>query len=327
MNCEYKNITSNIEEVFKNFFIKKQIAVAISGGCDSVALTFALNDFCKENKIKIYALTIDHGVRKNSKIEAKKVGELLKKFNISHKILSIPKKEIPQKNIEANLREIRYKMLSDFCKKNHIEFLFVGHHLGDIAENFLIRLFRGSGLDGLSPMQEISEINGIKIIRPFLEISKDELKNYLIAKNIEWFEDETNDDEKFLRNKIRKFLASFDDKNLLEKRIYNASKEISKTRDFFDEIMEAREFEIIEENADNLTLINRRKLGEINSSIALKILAKILMKIGDKKYKPRKEKLIRFYEYLIADGAIKKREFYGCVVEKYRDEKVKIYKK
>jgi tRNA(Ile)-lysidine synthase len=327
MNTEYKNITNNIEEVFKNFFIKKQIAVAISGGCDSVALTFALNDFCKESKIKIYALTIDHGVRKNSKNEAKKVGELLKEFNISHKILSIPKKEIPQKNIEANLREIRYKMLSDFCKKNHIEFLFVGHHLGDIAENFLIRLFRGSGLDGLSPMQEISEINGIKIIRPFLEISKDELKNYLIAKNIAWFEDETNDDEKFLRNKIRKFLASFDDKNLLEKRIYNASKEISKTRDFFDEIMEERALEIIEENTDNLTLINRRKLAEINSSIALKILAKILMKIGDKKYKPRKEKLLRFYEYLIAEGVIKKREFYGCVVEKYQDEKVKIYKK
>ena len=327
MNSEYKNITNNIEEVFKNFFIKKQIAVAISGGCDSMALTFALNDFCKENKIKIYALTIDHGVRKNSKIEAKKVGELLKKFNISHKILSIPKKEIPPKNIEANLREIRYKMLSDFCKKNQIEFLFVGHQLGDIAENFLIRLFRGSGLDGLSPMQEISEINGVKIIRPFLEISKDELKNYLIEKNISWFEDETNDDEKFLRNKIRKFLASFDDKNLLEKRIYNASKEISKTRDFFDEIMNAHELEIIEQNADNLILINRCKLAEINPAIALKILAKILMKIGDKKYKPRKEKLIRFYEYLIAEGAIKKREFYGCVVEKYRDEKVKIYKK
>ena len=327
MSTEYKNITNNIEEVFKNFFIKKQIAVAISGGCDSVALTFALNDFCKENKIKIYALTVDHGVRKNSKIEAKKVGELLKKFNISHKILSIPKKEIPQKNIEANLREIRYKMLSDFCKKKQIEFLFVGHHLGDIAENFLIRLFRGSGLDGLSPMQEISEINGVKIIRPFLEISKDELKNYLIEKNISWFEDETNDDEKFLRNKIRKFLASFDDKNLLEKRIYNASKEISKTRDFFDEIMMGHELEIIEQNADNLILINRCKLAEINPTIALKILAKILMKIGDKKYKPRKEKLIRFYEYLIADGAIKKREFYGCVVEKYQDEKVKIYKK
>jgi tRNA(Ile)-lysidine synthase len=252
---------------------------------------------------------------------------LLKKFNISHKILSIPKKQIPQKNIEANLREIRYTMLSDFCQKNQIEFLFVGHHLGDIAENFLIRLFRGSGLDGLSPMQKISEINGVKIVRPFLEISKDELKNYLIEKNISWFEDETNDDEKFLRNKIRKFLASFDDKNLLEKRIYNASLEISKTRDFFDEIMNENELEIIEQNADNLTIINRQKLAEINQAIALKILAKILMKIGDKKYKPRKEKLIRFYEYLIADGMIKKREFYGCVCEKYQDEKVKIYKK
>ena len=235
MNHEYKNITNNIEEFFKNFFIKKQIAVAISGGCDSLALTLALNNFCKKNKIKIQGLTIDHGIRKNSKIEAKKVGELLKKFKIPHKILTIPPAQIPQKNIEANLRELRYEILTNFCKKNDIEFLFVGHHLGDIAENFLIRLFRGSGLDGLSPIQKISEINGIKIIRPFLEISKDELKNYLIAKNIEWFEDESNDDEKFLRNKIRKFLASFDDKNLIEKRIYNASLEISKTRDFFDE--------------------------------------------------------------------------------------------
>jgi len=327
MNHEYKNITNNIEEVFKNFFIKEQIAVAISGGCDSLALTLALNDFCKKNKIKIQALTIDHGIRKNSKIEAKKVGELLKKFKIPHKILTIAKKQIPQKNIEANLREIRYEMLTDFCKKNDIEFLFFGHHLGDIAENFLIRLFRGSGLDGLSPIQKISEVNYIKIIRPFLEISKDELKNYLIAKNIEWFEDETNDDEKFLRNKIRKFLASFDDKNLLEKRIYQASLEISKTRDFFDEIMSGYELEIIEQTADNITIINRGKLGEVNQAIALKILAKILMKIGDKKYKPRKEKLIRFFEYLIAEGVIKKREFYGCVVEKYRDEKVKIYKK
>ena len=327
MNHEYKNITNNIEEFFKNFFTKKQIAVAISGGCDSTALTLALNDFCKKNKIKIQGLTIDHGVRKNSKIEAKKVGELLKKFKIPHKILTIPKKQIPQKNIEANLREIRYEILTNFCKKNDIEFLFVGHHLGDIAENFIIRLFRGSGLDGLSPIQKISEINGIKIIRPFLEISKDELKNYLIAKNIEWFEDETNDDDKFLRNKIRKFLASFDDKNLLEKRIYNASLEISKTRDFFDEIMSGYELEIIEQTSENLILINRRKFGEVNQAIALKILAKILMKIGDKKYKPRKEKLIRFYQYLIADGAIKKREFYGCVAEKYQDEKVKICKK
>ena len=327
MNNEYKNITNNIEEVFKNFSIKKQIAVAISGGCDSMALTLALNDFCKENKIKIYALTIDHGVRKNSKNEAKKVGELLKKFDISHKIIAIPQKQIPHKNIEANLREIRYEILTNFCKKNHLEFLFVGHHIGDIAENFLIRLFRGSGLDGLSPIQKISEINGVKIIRPFLEISKDELKNYLIAKNIEWFEDETNDDEKFLRNKIRKFLASFDDKNLLEKRIYNASLEISKTRDFFDEIMDGYELEIIEQNTDNLTIINRHKLTGINPAIALKILAKILMKIGEKKYKPRKEKLIRFYEYLIAEGVIKKREFYGCVCEKYGDERVKICRK
>ena len=312
-----KNIVNNIEEVFNNFSIKKQIAVAVSGGCDSLALTIALNDYCLSNKIKIVALTVNHNLRKNSLTEANQLNKLLSKYNIQHLIFTIDKSKVPLKNIESNLREIRYQILSDYCKNNNIEYLFVGHHLGDIAENFMIRLLRGSGLDGLAPIAQCSLLNNIKLIRPFLNLSKNDLKNYLLQQNIEWFEDETNDDEKFLRNKIRKFLASFaaNDFNgdIIAKRIASASHEIANARDLFDEIMLEHEKAIIIYQDSKNVILQRDKLVKINKSMALKILAKILMNIGAKKYKPRKEKLIRFYEYLSANGVLKKREFYGCV--------------
>ena len=85
--------------------------------------------------------------------------------------------KIPQKNIEAKLRELRYQLMIDYCKKNQISTIFLGHHLGDIAENFLIRLFRGSSIEGLSSINEINEINKIKLIRPLLNFNKNQLKN------------------------------------------------------------------------------------------------------------------------------------------------------
>jgi len=331
MNQEYKNIISNIEEVFHEFSISKHLAVAISGGCDSMALLLALKNYCTPRNIKISALTIDHKMRANSSYEATKLNDLLIKQNIIHHIITIPSNLIPKSNIEAKLREIRYQLLSEFCNKNHINFLFVGHHLGDVAENFLIRLMRGSGLDGLSPIKKLSILNNVKIIRPFLEITKDELKNYLRDQKIQWFEDETNNDEKFLRNKIRKFLTSFEDKNIIEKRIYSASKEIEKARDFFDEIMCDIESLVIKQIEPNLYLINRLELRKINSTVGYKILALLLMKISQKKYKPRREKLVRFYEYLLQDEELKKREFYGCVVEEsknsIKNSEAKIYLK
>jgi tRNA(Ile)-lysidine synthase TilS/MesJ len=141
----------------------------------------------------------------------------------------------------------------------------------------------------------------------------------LRSKKVEWFEDESNSDEKFLRNKIRNFLATFPEKKLIEKRIKNAADEISKMRDFFDEIMwrESNKAVVFQ---DEKILIDQQKFRELDEKIALKILALALMKIGQKKYKPRREKLERFYQYLIAEEKLKPRNFYGCMAKKF-DEK------
>jgi len=325
-----KSFNDKVEEIFSKKELPKKLAVAVSGGCDSLALTLLLHEFCLAKKIKLFALTIDHKMRQASLIEARELGKILAKKNISHKILTISAKKIPQKNIEANLRELRYEHLCGFCKKNKIEFLFLGHHLGDVAENFLIRLFRGSGLDGLSTIGEVvsgkwSVASEVILVRPLLDMNKDELKDFLRAKKVKWFEDETNCDEKFLRNKIRKFFANFPEQNLIQKRIKKASDEIAKMRDFFDCIVEREAKKIIHLQSDCSVLIAHKKLQKLDEKIALKILASIAMKLGQKPYKPRLEKLKKFYEYLM-QNEIKPRNFYGCTVKKFDEKNLIIFK-
>lgn len=321
-----KAFTVKIEEIFSKKTLPKKIAVAVSGGADSLALTLLLQDISLQKKIKLSAVTIDHKIRKSSATEARELGKILAKQKISHTILEIDHKKIPQKNIEAKLREERYELLHSFCVKNKIEFLFLGHHAGDVAENFLIRLFRGSGLDGLSTMKEASDYKKIKLVRPLLDFEKDDLKIFLVSKKIKWFEDETNDDEKFLRNKIRKFFESFEEKNLIQKRIKNATDEIASMRDLFDDLMLDKAREVLEFNKLGYFLINHEKLRKTEEKIALKILALVLMEVGGEVYKPRLEKLKNFYEYLVKNSEIKPRNFYGCMAKKFDEKHIVIFR-
>jgi tRNA(Ile)-lysidine synthase len=312
---------AKIEEIFLNKTLPKTIAVALSGGADSLALTLLLQEFCqrekREEKIELVAITIDHKMRQGSLDEARQLGELLAKQKISHHILEIPAEKIPQKNIEAKLREVRYELLHGFCSENKIEFLFLGHQLDDVAENFLIRLFRGSGLDGLSPIAEISEFRQIKLVRPLLTFEKDDLKEFLQSRKIVWFEDESNQDERFLRNKIRNFFNSFPEKNLIQKRIKKSADEIAKMRDLFDWKMLSEAAQILEFRANEFFLIDQKKLCESDENIALKILALVAMEVSGKSYKPRLSDLKKFYQYLLTNSKIKPRGFYGCEVEQY----------
>jgi tRNA(Ile)-lysidine synthase len=313
-----QDFKETIDRIFNIIFLAnqkknypKKIAVAVSGGSDSMALTYLLYDYCREKNIDLIAITINHNLRKNSLIEAKKINKIFSKKNISHQVISIDKSDVPDRNIEANLRKIRYQLMTDFCKKNHIDHLFLAHIISDIAENFLIRLFRGSGLDGLSSISEISEIEKVKIIRPLLNFEKDQLKNYLISKKTIWFEDETNKDEKFLRNKFRNFLATFSDQKIINERIKNACDEISLTRDLFDEklLKIAKKLAIFD---GKQFFIEIAKNSKTDLKILLKILALILMEVSQKDYKPRLKELKFFYLSLF-DQNIMKKEFYGCV--------------
>jgi tRNA(Ile)-lysidine synthase len=198
-----------IFQIYKKFEnnlpFKKKLIVAVSGGPDSLALSFLAKIYSIKKSIDIKYFIVDHGLRKNSTLEAKFVQKKLKNFSIKLNILTW-KGIKPRKNIQSIAREKRYKLLTDAAKKYGIQNILLGHHLDDLFENFFIRILRGSGLKGLISLDKETNINQTNLIRPLIKLDKKDL--IYVSNNIfgTYIEDPSNENEKFKRVRIRNFL-------------------------------------------------------------------------------------------------------------------------
>ncbi len=184
----------------------KSIAVAVSGGPDSLLLCLLLNIYCQEKDLSLTALHVNHGLRNNSNQEAKTLEAFLIHWNIPFSILTWEKEHPITSGLQQKARTARFKLMTNYCHENGISSLFLAHHLDDQIETVLMRLFRGSGLTGLTGISSQTHMNGIKIIRPFLEIEKESFTALLKDINQPFFEDPSNEDPQFLRALWRKAL-------------------------------------------------------------------------------------------------------------------------
>ena len=218
---------------------KKKIMVGVSGGADSLSILFFSQCYALKHKVKLYPVIIDHNLRKESSIEAKNLKFKLKKnFSINCKILK--KKNIKiNKNIQSSARELRYDLFYKECSKHNIGYLLLGHHKNDMIENFFIRLLRGSGLKGLVSFDKnVSDYNDIKIVRPFLSTPKKELIN-INKKTFGFFvDDPSNNNDKFLRSRIRKLLRNLDKEGLNFDKFYLTLKNLSKSNQVIEFFVE-----------------------------------------------------------------------------------------
>ena len=206
-----------ILQIYKKFendsVINQDFIVAVSGGPDSLALSFLAKIFSIKNFLNVKYLIVDHKLRKESTSEAKYVQKILKKYLISLEILTWngPK---PKKNIQSLARDKRYELLIRKAKKFNIKNILLGHHLDDLFENFFIRILRGSGLNGLISLDKKTEKDGVNLVRPLINVDKKDL--IYISKNIFglYVEDPTNQDDKYKRVKIRNFLTQLSSEGL-----------------------------------------------------------------------------------------------------------------
>ena len=204
MSIIEKNLYKSLNK--KNLFeTNPVIAVAVSGGSDSIALVFLLKKWIRKNKGKLIALIIDHQIRENSFKEASFVKKYLGNNNIQSLILKVPKKNVLKgKMIQA--RENRFLKIINYCKKNKIFHLFIGHHCDDNVETFMLRKIAGSNFEGLNCMQEKTIYNDIQIIRPLLKFTKKQILDYNKKMNLIYVNDPSNDDEKYSRVMVRNFI-------------------------------------------------------------------------------------------------------------------------
>ncbi len=206
-----------IKIIEKKYTFEKNplVAVAVSGGPDSMSLLFLVNAFIKYKKGNLIALIVNHRIRKNSKEEAKYVSTYLDKNNINSQILTVDKDNVTKKSMNE-ARYNRYNLLTKFCNQNNILHLFVAHHKDDNLETFLNRKIAGSDFYGLKSMSELLLYNKVIVIRPLLNFSKETLLDYNKKNKIEYINDPSNFNPEYTRPIIRNFLKKSDQKIIKE---------------------------------------------------------------------------------------------------------------
>lgn len=202
----YKKISNTAHQLLLtascSLLVDKKILLAFSGGIDSTALFFLL----QECGIKCDLAIVDYGLREQSKDEVNYAKELASIHSVKCFTTTAPKFD---SHFEQNARNFRYEFFEDIINKEGYEVLLTAHQLNDNLEWFLMRLSKGAGVSELVGLKEVTKKKNYLLIRPLLDFSKDELLEYLKTNNHKYFIDETNSDERYERNYFR---ANFSDK-------------------------------------------------------------------------------------------------------------------
>jgi len=285
------------------------LAVAVSGGADSMALLLLTHAWTKQHGGTTVALTIDHGLRPEAAQEAAQVHGWCKKRGIEHHILKA--KDI-QKKTQEEARNARYQLLAEWCKKNGVRHLLTAHHQGDQAETFFFRLARGSNIEGLACIPAISDLHGIRLIRPLLNVPKSALEDFLRENNQPWIEDPTNKNPRYTRNRIRAHIAASDNPEEISRRAADLAQR-------FGRIRGAMEQDLAQRLPDVLTLSEDEGFLYLEPFLALppvygvKTLSLLAQKLGNRPYPPRSEKLERLYDDIVHGRIRKQRSFGGLL--------------
>jgi len=309
--------------IFENIK-KNDFAIAVSGGSDSLCLAYFGKIYQKEFGNKLHFLIVNHNLRKESCKEALEVKKILKKRKIQSKIINW-KGKTPKSNIQRNARDIRYSLLCEYCLKNKIRYLTTAHHLDDQIENFFIRLFRGSGLTGLSSMSESVNYNkNLKIIRPLLKLEKRNLK-YVTSKYFKFYiDDPSNNNDKFLRVRVRKYRKDMEKEGLDTKKIINTVNNLlsaNKALNFYKNKALHKHVSFLSEKK---CLINSKMFSDEASEIIFKSFSDIISLVSGTYYPPRSKKVLNLINRFKKNKA-NKSTLGGCIIEK-KDNFVSISK-
>lgn len=278
--------------------LPEKLAVAVSGGADSMALALLLNEQARQEGKSVFAMTVDHRLRADAAKEAEQVAQWMAAYAIPHQILKWHFTEKPTANIQAQAREARYQLMAEWCLTHDIKHLCVGHHLDDQAETFLLRLQRGSGVDGLAAMRPASQQFGITLLRPLLNIPKQALKDYLTAHKQDWIEDPSNQSASYTRTHIRTLIPELEKAGIHASTLAKTAERMARARDFLEQEAEkAFNACIIQQNEKYQ--LQLRVFEQFHAEIGLRVLASLIQCISGSVYRVRFDDLQRLYHALL----------------------------
>ena len=307
-----------INKIYKSFEnslnIKKSFAIAVSGGADSLALSFLAKIYSIKNDLEAKFFIIDHKLRNESTSEAKMVKKVLNKLAIKAEILTWNGKK-PKSNVQSIARNKRYELLLSKCKKLKINDILFGHHQNDLFENFFIRILRGSGLKGLVSFNKRSKVNDINILRPLLDLKKKDLE--FVSRHVfnYYVNDPSNQNNKFLRIRVRKLLFELEKEGLDNKKFFRTINNLQNTDN-------AIKFYVEKNLQENSFFSLKKKQLILNNNffiqpheVVLRSLSDLLRRMGESYYPVRGKKIEKIINEIQKKGCLKL-TLGGCIIEK-----------
>lgn len=276
------------------FEARPVVAVAVSGGADSLCLALLAQDWASGLGGRAVALTVDHGLRPDSSAEAARVGAWLAGRGMEHHILRWDGAK-PAADIQAEARKARYRLLEDWCAARGVLHLLLAHHQDDQAETLLLRLARGSGVDGLAAMAAVAETFSLRQLRPLLAVPRARLAATLAARGQDWVEDPSNRNPAFSRARLRALMPALAAEGMGAERLAATARRMARARAALEDDVAAAAARWVAPHPAGHAVVDPTVFRLVAEEVGLRLLVRLVQAVGGGAYPPREDRVVALY--------------------------------
>ncbi|WP_425066541.1 tRNA lysidine(34) synthetase TilS [Reyranella sp.] len=266
---------------FDPFESNPDLAVAVSGGRDSLSLALLAQEWAAGRGGRVVALIVDHGLRPAAAQEALTTAGVLQRCGIESVLLHWTGDK-PQAGLQEAARAARYRLLREACRERGILHLLVAHHADDQAETIAMRAARASGADGLAGMAALVEWPEVRLLRPLLPVPRAHLTDTLRSRGIAWIDDPSNGDPRFERARLRRAGA-----------VAVSSPDADRVRSGH-ELQAARTgVALLQAREDGSIALDRAAIERLPLDLRRRLASRVVQALGGGDHPPRRERLDR----------------------------------
>ncbi|MFK7944364.1 MAG: tRNA lysidine(34) synthetase TilS [Paracoccaceae bacterium] len=304
-------LPNEIIEAFQRLLPAGSIGVAVSGGGDSMALLAMMHETRAQ---KLFAATVNHGLRAEATDEAEMVAAYCTEHSIPHAILPVSGLADDPGNLQANARDARYRALAEWARTRGLDTILLAHTMDDQAETVLMRLARGSGAEGLAGMADTRVFHGVTFARPLLRVRRVMLRDWLRTRGIAWAEDPSNADPSFDRIKARQALETLAPIGLTIEGLADTADRLRRQVEVLHADAARLAATALQTSGRDQAAIDRTALRNAVPDTAMRFLADQLTRIGGNDYRPRFRALESLFVRLTGATPLRT-TLAGCLIE------------
>lgn len=304
----------DLEPLFAPIAHARRIALAVSGGADSMGLMVLAHQWAtgRSDAPAIVVYSVDHQLRAEAADEAAMVAREALRLGLVARLLSW-EGDKPRAGVQAAAREARYRLMASAMAEDGAEFLLTAHHRRDQAETVLMRLAHGSGVEGLKGMSRFASIEGCRVFRPFLDVDPDVLAAVVGAAGLVPAQDPSNRDRHYERVRWRQIAPALETLGLDAGRVSRFATRMAEV----DALIEAeaeRAHRALAHMAQGCVKLPRAGLTALPRPVAVRLLGRLLAEVGGDRKPHGLGAVERLCERLCAPGRAKTCTLHGCII-------------